>query len=167
MRNYDIHVVANADNTKVVCELFEEDFVKLWDAGLLINLDWDEEYHNVDLPFVKGNQASTLLKSDVNLDKVLEHKVEFISDQVELFDPNIDKELDEEETYTVFFKKDIFYAISNWDGEVRKFKLLRTIESLSQDEKEQVLFYCLGHYTGEVDLRDIFLEATYIEEIKL
>jgi hypothetical protein len=85
----------------------------------------------------------------------------FISDEVYLQD-----DLEEENPQTVTYRLGTFYSKSNIDGCVRRFKCLKHPDELSPDEACRVLKYCLGHFTGVVDLRDIFLEGTYIKEIK-
>lgn len=154
----NIYTIANADNTKVICNLFEDDYMDFWRNHVIKNTTTDRDFHIK----TKGNVSDTFISDEAYLQQVKSKDLKFISDQVELFDENDD---DQEYTRRVFFKEGIFYAISNQDDNLRQFKLLKTVEQLTDTEKSEVLQYCLGHLTGEVDLRDIFLHNTFIEEI--
>ena len=87
---------------------------------------------------------------------------ETISKEAELNGDDI-----EDNFWEVTFLDDIFTATSNADGNVRRFKLLKSPNELTDDERYSVLNYTLAKVTpeDEVDLRDIFLQAEFIKEI--
>ena len=89
--------------------------------------------------------------------------MELISYEIELNDDPI-----EDNTHEVYFKDGIFEARSHYDGTKRRFKLLKTPSQLTDDERYSVLHYTLSKVTSEdeVTLRDIFLQAEFIEELK-
>jgi hypothetical protein len=84
-----------------------------------------------------------------------------ISDEVFLSD-----DLEEENPHKVTYSNSVFKATSWVDGSVRLFELLKEPKDLTEEESENVLNYCFAEFTGKVELRDIFLEGTFIKELK-
>jgi hypothetical protein len=93
----------------------------------------------------------------------LEEPSQIISLEAELNNDPI-----EDNFWEVLFKDGIFTATSNADGSVRQFELTKTPEQLNDDERYDVLHYNLSKVTKEdkVELRDIFLHAEFIKELK-
>lgn len=88
--------------------------------------------------------------------------MEFISDAIELHD-----DPKQDNVWEVTFDKGIFTAKSVTDSRIRNFKIIKKPSELTEDERYTVLHYSLSKVTkeDEVHLRDIFLQAEFIEEI--